>query len=142
MYWEANGFKNRLGLALATISRKSKPKIRIEDRKWMQGLTKTFDSAQGRNYKITPAQYDELVKECDKIRGDSLSVGLNSENSQGLVAKLKEITGRIIPAREGRINIDETRNHFDIIEITMKEGDTSRSQIRIPVKILEYTGRI
>lgn len=129
--WDANGIKNRIGLALAASS--EKPMIRVEDREWVQGLKGGFVSADGQNYAITQAQKDELIKECNALSKDWTSVALGKEQVQTITEKIGEIIGLVIPSRKGLITLETTDKGAKLFQIRLNGiKDERHTQIIIP----------
>lgn len=133
MLLKTGGILNRIGLAKALISPQ---KIRMEEYGLREGLTHYIPVTQGKNYKITPQQKDELVKECQSLLEEKDFVPFEENSALRMVQIVKRMIHRNI-ARENpllALRINRKDYPIDVFEISLGGECSTTGKLIIPLE--------
>lgn len=133
MYWRTEGIKNRLGLAMAAVSSDKRPKIRVERRGWVLGLTGGFSYTKGKNYRIKPQEKDELVKTCEEMLEGKKNVAIEKTKAQIIAERIKVLTG----GQVSKAITDENylKKDTSITDLIFYKLNIGKTLITIPKKL-------
>lgn len=133
MYLKTDGLINRIGLAKALTSPQ---RIRVEEYRWMQGLTSNFGATQGKNYKISPQQKDELVKECQSLLEEKDFVPFEENSALKMAQMVKRMIHRNLARERSLLGLSINRKDYpmDVFEISLGGKCYTTGKLLIPLE--------